>query len=406
MNAAMNLDFKRRERLSPELELILCCARTRLDDATAERVRSLLRHRLNWPDVVSTASQHHLAPLLYENLKLAGEELVPSVWLDRLRQRARESSALAMLLLTELLRIHKVFEAEQFSLIPCKGPVLGWLAYRSLTQRTFIDLDFVLQHKHIARATALLESSGFHAEVGSQEKLASLADPAPGQYAFFREATRAQVELHTERTLRYFPNRLDLDKLSRRLITVEIQGTKMRTFSIEDTLVMLCVHGNKHFWERLGWIVDLAELVTTRPVDWALAMQTAAEMKSTRVLLSGLYLANELLDAPLPEPVLERARQDSGVRWLTNRVLEQFVGRIDSNLGVMHRAAFRMRSRDGMGQGVRHMLHLATAPTERDHETVRLPRTLALFYAFVRPWRLLKEYGLGVLRNRSVRWSP
>jgi hypothetical protein len=306
---------------------------------------------------------------------------------------------MAMLLLTELLRIHKVFEAEQFPLIPYKGPVLGWLAYRSLTQRTFIDLDFVLEHKHIARATVLLDAAGFRAGSGSQAEGSSAAGPAPGQYAFFREATRAQVELHTERTLRYFPNCLDIDKLSRRLITVEIHGAKMRTFSIEDTLVMLCVHGNKHFWDRLAWIVDLAELVTAQPVDWALAMQTAAEMKSTRVLLLGLYLANELFGAPLPEFVLEKARQDSGVLWLARKVLAQFNGKVDSGPGVLHRATFRLRSRDGIGQGVRHMLYLATVPTDRDQETVRLPRALAFLHAFVRPWRLLKEYGLGALRR-------
>src|SRR5882762_5642263 len=145
MNVATNLNSKKRKGLRPELELILCCSRMHLDDATAERVRSLLRHRLDWADIVATALQHHLASSICENLRLAGEELVPPVWLDRLRQHARESSGMAMVLLAELLRIHKVFEAEQFPLIPYKGPVLGWLAYRSLTQRTFIDLDFVLE---------------------------------------------------------------------------------------------------------------------------------------------------------------------------------------------------------------------------------------------------------------------
>jgi hypothetical protein len=192
---------------------------------------------------------------------------------------------------------------------------------------------------------------------------------------------------------------LDIDKLSRRLITVEIHGANMHTFSIEDTLVMLCVHGNKHLWDRLAWIVDLAELVTAQPVDWALAIQTAAEMKSTRVLLLGLYLANELFGAALPEFVLEKARQDSGVLWLARKVLAQFNGKVDSGPGVLYRATFRLHSRDGIGQGVRHILHLATVPTDRDQETVRLPRALAFLYAFVRPWRLLKEYGLGALRR-------
>jgi hypothetical protein len=395
MSLAMSLDSKRGKELRPELELILCCARTRLDEAAGRRVSALLRGGMNWSDVVATAFQHHVAPLLYENLSLTTEELVPTVWLDSMRQYARESSGLALHLLSELLRIHEIFEAEQLSLIPYKGPVLSWLAYRSLTGRTFIDLDFVTEQKHIPRATVLLKSAGFSADFEPQEELANRTGQAPGQYGFFRAATRTQVELHTEQTLRYFPVPLDFNNMSRRLITVEIAGRKMRTFSVEDTLVMLCVHGTKHFWDRLAWIVDVAELVKAQPVDWALVMQIAAEMKSTRVLLLGLYLAHELLGAAVPQPVLERAQRDSGVRWLAGKVRDQFEGSADTSPGVVPRAVFRLRSRDGIGQGMRHILRLTMTPTERDRQTVRLPRALAPLYALMRPLRLLREYGIG-----------
>ena len=399
----MSVNPKWREGLSPELELILCAARKRPDETAAERARALLlRGGLNWSGVVAAAFQHHVALFLYENLRLAGEELVPPVWLESLRERAREASGLALLLLSELLRIHEIFEREQCLLIPYKGPVLSWLAYQNLTQRTFIDLDFVLEQGHIPRATALLESAGFRAECGSQERQAGRSGPAPGQYGFFREATRAQVELHTERTLRYFPTPLDLGEISRRLITVEIAGRKMRTFSIEDTLVMLCVHGTKHFWDRLAWIADVAELTTAQPVDWALAMQIAAEMKSTRVLLLGLYLAHDLLGASLPQSVLEKAQRDSSVRWLANKVREQFQGNTDASPGVLPRAVFRVRSRDGIGSGMRHVVRLAMSPTERDRESVRLPGALAPLYALVRPWRLLREYGWGLRRRLKL----
>jgi len=251
MSLAMSLDPNRAYKLRPELELILSCARTRLDEAAAGRVRVLLRSGLNWADVVATAFQHHVASFLYENLRLTAEELVPTVWLDSMRQYTRESSGLALLLLSELLRIHEIFEAEQLPLIPYKGPILSWLAYRSLTGRTFIDLDFVTKQENIPRATSLLKGAGFSAQFGLQEELAGRSGHVPGQYAFFRKSSRAQVELHTEQTLRYFPVPLDFDNMSRRFIAVEIAGRKMRTFSIEDTLVMLCVHGTKHFW--IAW---------------------------------------------------------------------------------------------------------------------------------------------------------
>jgi SAM-dependent methyltransferase len=60
---------------------------------------------------------------------------------------------------------------------------------------------------------------------------------------------------------------------------------------------------------------------------------------------------------------------------------------------------FRLRSRDGIGQGVRHMLRLAMKATERDRMTMRLPAALAPLYVFARPWRLLREYGFGLGRK-------
>ncbi len=395
----MSLDPHRNHKLRPELELILLCARTRLDEAAAGRVRALLRGGLNWSDVVATAFQHHVASILYENLRLTAEELVPTVWLDSLRQYTRESSGLALLLLSELLRIHEIFEAEQLPLIPYKGPVLSWLAYRSLTGRTFIDLDFVTKQENIPRATALLKGAGFTASFAPQEELAGRSGPAPGQYAFVRESSRAQVELHTEQTLRYFPVPLDFDKMSRRFITVEIAGRKMRTFSVEDTLVMLCVHGTKHFWDRLAWIVDVAELITAQPVDWEHSSRIAAEMKSTRVFLLGLFLAHEWLGTALPQPVLERAQRDAAVRWLAEKVRAQFEGNADASPGVVPRSLFRLRSSDGIWQGMRQLLRLALSPTEHDRHTTRLPRFLAPLYVLLRPWRLLREYGLGFRRR-------
>src|SRR5260370_41888051 len=131
---------------------------------------------------------------------------------------------------------------------------------------------------------------------------------------------------------------------------------------------MLGVEGTKHLWDRLGWIVDVAELVRAQPVDWALVMQIAAEMKTTRVLLLGLYLAHELLGATLPQPILERAQRDSRVLWLADKVRDQLEGNVDASPGVVPRALFRLRSRDRIGQGVRHILQLTMTPTERDRQ--------------------------------------
>jgi hypothetical protein len=377
----------------------LCCARTNLNEAAAGRIREILRGPLNWSDVKATALDHHVEPFLYENLELAGEGLVPPAWLDNLRENARKTGGMAVLFSSELLRICEIFDTEGVSLIPYKGPVLGWLAFGSLTRRRFVDLDFFVPQKNILRASAVLKSAGFDSKFEIQDEMTGFSGQVPGQYAFSREATRTQVELHTERTLRYFPVPLSFEKMSRRLITVELCGHSLRTFSIEDTLVMLCVHGAKHFWERLLWILDVAQLIAVQDVDWTLLIQIAAKLKSTRVLLLGLCLAHDLFDAPLPEALLEEIGRDRTVQELAKKVYEQYADISHPGVGVLPRAMFRIQLRDGIGQGLRHTWRLAISPTESDRQKVRLPRWLAPLYMLVRPWRLLREYGSGLKRR-------
>jgi len=374
-------------------------ARPTLEADASCRFLEILRGPLDWSSLIAFAHEHHVETFLFENLNRAGRGTVPGSWLEQLRESARKTAALSVLLSSELLRICERFENEGVPLVPYKGPVLSWLAYGGLTQRRFTDLDFFVPQQKIPRAGALLQSAGFISKGKIPKEATGQTGDIPGQYAFFREASRTQVELHSERTLRYFPVPLNFDEMSRRLIPVELCGRKLRTFSIEDTLVMLCVHGAKHFWDRLLWILDVAQLVEGHAVDWDLLEELAARVESTRVVLLGLYLAHELFEAPLPARLLAHARNDPAIGELAEKVCAGYAGVWDSTAGVLPRAAFRVRMRDGIGRGLRHTVRLALSPTESDREDVRLPRWLSPFYMLVRPFRLLREYGSGLKRR-------
>jgi len=383
----------------PELEINLCCGRALIHSAAKERVRLLIRNGLNWPDVVAVAERHRLSPVVYEVIAGAAEELISPEQLDVLRAATASTTAAGMALLRELLRLHRIFEAARILVIPYKGPLLAWVAYGSFIRREYLDLDFIVEQKYIPDTVAVLKSAGYLPQFDPREAHAGQDGNAPGQYAFLSQPQKILAEFHTERTLRYFPTPIDFQELAGRLMTVDIGGQRLRTFSIEDTLVMLCVHGAKHFWERLGWVLDIAMLATVQEVDWALVTQIAAKLESTRVLLLGLYLAHDLFDASLPEQLLEEIGRDITVQELAEKVYAQYADVSDPGAGVIPRAMFRFRLRDGLGQGLRHTWRLAMSPTESDRETVRLPRWLTPLYMLVRPWRLLKEYGSGLKRR-------
>jgi hypothetical protein len=386
-----------------EQELILRCARLRQDAGNTDRILELSRGDLNWSEVVAATLQHNLAPVVYERLGAVMGAPLPAEHRNMLREAVRDSSRWSMVLLQEMFRLQERFESEEIPALPYKGPVLAWIAYGDFTRRACTDLDFVVPQQYIPEAAMVLERAGYAAAFDPRELHAGEQPHAPGEYAFLRGINFIRVELHTERTLRYFPVALDFDKMGRRLLGVQLAGRTLRTFSVEDTLVMLCVHGAKHFWDRLGWMLDIAGMISSQPVDWPAALQIAADLNSTRVFLLGLSLAHDLLDAPLPESVLEQVRQDSKVRWLAGRVCDPMAGRAKPSAGVIRRTIFRLKSQDEFARGLLHMARLALSPTESDRGAVGLPARFSFLYFLVRPWRLLRQYGLGL---RSPQGEP
>jgi len=393
------LDDEVNKKMRPELELILRSAAAKSPE-NEERIKALFGSGVNWSETLACAIEHKLAPALYERIRDLDASWLPQEQRETLAGLARNTAKSNLAFLNEMVRLNGLFEAARIPAIPFKGPALAWLAYPNFAYRTCVDLDFVVPQRYIPEVAALLKAHGYTPQFDPIEEQAGQNGPAPGQYAFAPGRGRCFVEFHTERTLRYFSRPLDLKQMNTRLVRLEIGGQTLRTFSVEDLLVMLCVHGAKHFWERIAWIVDIAQLVTVREVNWALLLEIAENRESTRLLLLGLYLANEMIGASLPQAILDRARGDEKVLWLAAKVLEQYAGNSDSSAGVWPRALFRLRSSDGYWQGLRRLARLGLSPTESDRQTIKLPGFLSPFYTLVRPFRLLREYGLGLMDRR------
>jgi putative nucleotidyltransferase-like protein len=385
--------------MRPERELVICSTRPKNAD-TDTRLHALLSQSLDWGEVLAYAHQHKVGPVLQERFGALDPSRIAPEQSRRLVELTRDLGRNNLADMGEMIWLYGLFENAGIPAIPFKGPAFAWLAYRNFAQRSSVDLDFVLPQRSVPAAAALLEANGYAPQFSPAEAQIGENGAAPGQYAFAPTGRRRYVELHSERTLRYFSRPINFDELASRTLRMKIGGREISVFSSEDLLVMLCVHGGKHFWERLSWIVDIAQLIRARDVDWKLLVEIAEKLESMRALLLGLCLAQDLAGAALPEAILKRARGDANVRWLEKKILEQYEGTSDPSAGIFRRAAFRLLSSDKFGQGLRQLIRLSLIPTESDRETIRLPGFLSPLYVVIRPLRLLGKYGL-VRRTKS-----
>jgi hypothetical protein len=379
-------------RLSPEVEMLLLCSRVDLSPQSSERIRKLAAQPLDWLRLIASAGDHRVMPLVYRSLEAVCAEAIPALWGGVLEASVPQTALRNLLLSSELVRILDCFEAAGFTGFPYKGPVCA-VAYGNIALRQFGDLDIFVPHRHIRAACDLLHQMEYDSEVKNFSP--GVGDAAPGQYLFWREQSRYLIELHSERTLRYFPVPLVAQEIEARARPVRLGGREVLTFSPEDNLIFLCVHGAKHFWDRLLWIVDIAEISERTNVDWQQMFARARAMQCHRMTVLGLALGQQLLGARLPEPAAREVANCTRLGPLIQEVVTVLLSDVRVWPRATSRLLFRIRAHDKPVAGLKQALRLATRPTEEDWSLVRLPKWLFPLYTIVRPFHLARKYGWG-----------
>jgi hypothetical protein len=292
----------------PEVALLLCCARTNLSSENVEQIRALLHSEIDWTYLVRMAGAHGLIPLLYFNLKKTFPDSVPVPTLDQLHALFLANAGRNLILTEELLKLLHLLETNGIPAVPYKGPVLAVSLYGDLTLRTFGDLDIIVRKQDVHRAKALLFAQGYRLDLSltREQEIAFLDSDLEGW--FVRQDGKVMVEVQWGER-KDFPLTPDFEPFWKRLGKYSFQGTMVLTFSPEDLLLLLCLHGAEHCWERLNWVCDLAEFVRVhKGIDWGGLIDRAEVLGCRRVLLLGLFLAHDLLTTPLPAEIVKTIR--------------------------------------------------------------------------------------------------
>lgn len=392
--------------LRPEAEFLLCCARTRLETATAGRLRDLLGQDIDWPYLVRLAGQHGLAPLLYWNLNAHCSEAVPPSILNQLRSQFQSNVQRNLFLTGELLKLIHLFEKSDIPAIAYKGPVLAISAYGNLALRTFDDLDIVIHPQDVLRAKELLVSNGY----GPRTHLTDRQEKDLLKFAYAYEFDRPDglfwVELHWGFAPSRFYLPLNMEDVWDRAESINLGGIPVYNLGPEVSLMILCFHLAQHCWrgtEQFRWICDLAELIRRYPtLDWDWILEQANVSGSRRMLFLGLFLAHDLLDAPIPAEIWARVSTDSTARSLATQVSERFTYDSSGRLHGAERYVFYLRMRERWLNKIRcsfDLLRAKSRPNAADQALVRLPAGLQALYYLLRPIRLVKTYGLSPVKS-------
>jgi hypothetical protein len=357
-----------------------------------QRLAQLLRSA-DATHLIVLAEEHGVIGHLAASLSGLEEGALHSQARQVLMERQRAQNFITLRLTAELFRILERFASDGISALVVKGPVLAVRAYGDPARRGYGDLDLLVRQRDIRRATELMMAADYQAAV----PLRAIDDgKIPGQYLFSKPDSKLLVELHNDLTLRYFPRRLPIEEFFARQVRVRLDAHEAPALSVEDELVLICIHGAKHFWERLMWIADVAALVTRQSgMDWGRVADSAKAVGAERMLHTGLRLASDLMKAQLPNKVQAAAQADLMAARLAKQCCKWLPAAGFSPPGLFERAFFRMRMRGGLISAPGYLLRLSFSATEEDWEDGAKEKHYWLPEAARRPFRLVRKYGRG-----------
>lgn len=385
-------------------QLLVWSAHVDSHAATSGQIEQLLRQSIDWKYLVPAAHVHGVMPLLWRRLEQLEAGGIPGWVRDQFRASYLHNARRNLFLTGELLRLLELLDNAGVAAIPFKGPSLAASLYGDVALRQFCDLDLLVPAHAVAHVRDLLVAHGFEPEYslsGAQhDALLTLRNEMP-----FRNRDRGFfLEVQWQITPKFFSFPLEMEGLWTRLRLISLGGKTVRGLNPEDLLLILCVHGAKHLWERLSWIRDVAQLVATHPdLDWDRIMERARSLGVERMLLLGLFLSNNLLGARLPNVLLHRIQADTAVRALARQVKRRLFPADDQVPGMFASSWFHVSARERWQDKLRYGYGFAVTPNVGDLALLQLPAALAPLHAALRPFRLAGKYTRQLFsRSRSA----
>ena len=288
----------RRER-DAALALLIACLRP-AGPGTSEQVAALLA-RTTPTEVIAAADHHAVAGSVYERLRT--QPAAPTELTEALHERYEAALRHHLHIVWELAQLGSVLDATGGRWAVLKGPVLAELVYDAPGERSYGDLDLLVEPASFRQVTDDLIGAG-----------SRLLDR---NWRLMRREMRGQVhlelpggsllDLHWD-LVNLYRGRLQLDTRAalERAASVDLGGVAAPTLDPTDSLIHVALHGTLSGGDRLRWMHDVAQAIRHRPPDWRELAARCAAWNASAPVGYLLKRAQEVLGADIPDGLAHR----------------------------------------------------------------------------------------------------
>ena len=373
-----------------EFKALLLFARFTLGTSDRDELTSHLSSGINWERLIHFAEINSLTPLVYKTLCAIDGFDIAEPARDAIAKKSAFSAANNLLLANKLFSLLSLLKDNQVPAMALKGPALSDELYGDLTLRQCSDIDLLIRREDIQTAKKLITQNGFVPQFTLSEVNEKRYIESQYFYNFFDPNEKIALDLHWGINTPGFGFSPDTTIFFEHTKSIELMGTDIDILSDENLIIMLSVHGGKHLWCQLNWILDFAMALKSDEIDWERALNRLEKMGATTMFLSGLEACDELLGMTPPEKI-------TGLPYLRNS-LKKLNKNSNSSLyfgkplhGIFDYHLPYLLSMDNQKDRLRYIYELLMKPTPNEWSLIELPRVFGFLYYILRPLRLASK---------------
>jgi hypothetical protein len=380
--------------LTPEFRMFCLALRRPQRPEDAQALRCALAGEPNWSCIIAGARRHLVAPLILAGLQECGSTQVPPEVIAELRRQSVAGVRRTFAQIAEIGSLSRAFSAAGIPVLVLKGVALSAQLYGDPALRGGRDVDLLVDPHRFLEADAILSKASYSRPI---EALSARQNAEYQRWIkeveYVHTVTQARIELHYRLTDNANLLGWEFDALWNEREELRVGGTPIATLPRHRLALYLCAHAACHSWERLRWLVDLAEL-WQKPGSAEVAVETADAAGLGPAMLHAVVLADRWLGLPATERHIARARTSAQVRRLDRILAHLYTGeawhespRRGSWRGLARYSLWARLYRLSLKSDWRYRSTQAMREwfTPADWATLRLPDGLFRLYPFVRP---------------------
>jgi hypothetical protein len=363
-------------------------------DPNSDLVQNYIQKIDDWSSLLEISYMHGILPLVYKTLKQ--HPSFPSAAQQIFKIHNLQIAQLNMKMTTELTRVVRLLDENGIKYIALKGPVLSQLIHDDTIQRQYSDLDILVKKEDIYKTGQLLYDNGYTSEYELKFLKNKTLAYVGKDFTFQHKESNILIEMHWKLFLSKHIIDLDKNLFTTPLLPVNINHYSVLTLSYEYLLVYLCLHGSKHYWERIEWIVDIDRLIRSNTsINWDEIQILCQTMRIEAMVYLGFAVSSKLLNTPIPDQINDAIKKFKNVYTAQNDVISLIYAHDIANDNHSHTQENLLKEaplKDTAFISFKHYFLTYFQINQVDVFTINLPAYLSFLYYPIKFFRLFLKH--------------